>query len=176
MAKTLAATLSASLAWTQINTLDLSTVVDSATLGPSSSITDGTGANQANLLWHDKRTIAASANDDIDLYGVLEDVFGGAVNFAVVKGLLIANLGVSAATPVPTAGETLTIGAATVGTEFDSIFAGVGTSKLVLHSGGILFLSSPIDGLAVVATTADILRISNVGASSIDYSIAIIGA
>ena len=55
---------------------DLSTVTDPFALTKNIAITSGTGANQADLLFHDTRTIAASANDDLDLAGSLTDSLG----------------------------------------------------------------------------------------------------
>ena len=46
---------------------DLSTVTDPLALSKSIPLASGTGANQADLLFHDQRTIAASSNDDLDL-------------------------------------------------------------------------------------------------------------
>jgi hypothetical protein len=50
----------------------------------------GTGANQADKLWSDTRTLAASAVEDLDLAGVLVDALGVTATFARVKGLIIA--------------------------------------------------------------------------------------
>ena len=52
---------------------------------------DGVGANQADKIIHKQRTIAASANDDLDLAGLLTDAFGVTVTMVKVKGILIAS-------------------------------------------------------------------------------------
>ena len=45
-------------------------------------LTDGTGAGAANRLWSDRRTLAASATEDLDLAGVLTEHLGGTLTLA----------------------------------------------------------------------------------------------
>ena len=55
--------------WTATKTLDLSSVVDSDNKQIRESLDFGTGAGKANQVWHDTRTLAASASEDLDLAG-----------------------------------------------------------------------------------------------------------
>lgn len=50
---------------------------------------NGTGADQADLLWADERTLAASASEDLDLAGVLADAFGATLGMAEVVMILV---------------------------------------------------------------------------------------
>ena len=76
MAVTLNCTLRASLQWALLDTLDLSTVGDQATLQYSQNIANGTAVSTADLIWHDTRTLAAAANDDLDLNALTQSIFG----------------------------------------------------------------------------------------------------
>ena len=55
------------------------------------SLTDGTGANNGDILFMDQRTVATGANDDIDLAGSLSDAFGTTVAAAELVALFIIN-------------------------------------------------------------------------------------
>ena len=59
--------------------------------GPATDINlaDGTGTNQANRAYMATRTILTGANDDLDLNGVLTDVFGNLLSLTIVKGIII---------------------------------------------------------------------------------------
>lgn len=52
-------------------------------------LASGTGANQADLLWVDERTVAASSSEDLDLAGVLTDAFGATITAAEVVAIFI---------------------------------------------------------------------------------------
>ncbi len=70
------------------------------------ALTDGTGANQANILFADQRTVASASNDDIDLVGVLTDAFGATITAAELVAILIINVPISG----PANTTSLTIG------------------------------------------------------------------
>src|SRR3990167_137945 len=59
------------------------------------SFTNGTGVNQADEIWVDRRTVTPSTpTDDIDLSGTaLQNSFGRDLNLSVVKGFWIINKG-----------------------------------------------------------------------------------
>ena len=65
-------------------------------LGIDSSIkwSFGAGVKAANVLFHQKVTIAQAENDTLDLYasGTLKDAFGDALTMAAIKLLYIKNL------------------------------------------------------------------------------------
>lgn len=135
-------------------------------LGYSASIPTGTGSGKADEVYLASRTVASGADDDIDLHTSLLDLFGAA--FSPVKVVAIAI--VSGATA---AGEVLLVGNGT-----NPSFAGLfGAAAHVLKVGpsGAVYWSSPVDGLTVTNTTADILRVHNNGASSQTYSILLLG-
>lgn len=129
----------------------------------------GTGSGQADLVWGDSGTLAASANTDLDLAaGALTGALGGTVTFARVKAILVT----------ADAGNTnnVVVGGA-ASNQFTGPF-GAGTHTVSVPPGGALLLTAPgTTGWPVTAGTGDLLRIANSAAgSSVGYSIVIIGA
>lgn len=169
MADTLATTLIASIEWLRKETLDLSTVYDRAKLELNEELADGTAADQADILWHDQRTLGTGANDDLDLTALTQTVFGSTVtiNFAKVSAILIVNTDTIA-------GRKLQIDSS-VANAFTGWCNASITSKAEIGPDSALFLSSKKDAWAVTAGTGDILRINNPSAGSIVYNIAIVG-
>jgi hypothetical protein len=129
-------------------------------------LADGTGAAQADRVFSDTRTIAASSNDDLDLAGVLADAFGTVITFARIKGLYIA--------------------AAAANTNNVIVGAGTNPWNTWLNTAGTVTLRpgewvagavGDAVGHTVTAATGDILRIANSGAgTTVNYDIIIIGA
>ncbi len=131
---------------------------------------DGTGANQADLIYAAERTVGDGADDDIDLAGVLTDAFGATITSAEGVALLVINQQADG-----TANTTdLTIGA---GTNPWLGFLG-GTTPTVgpIKPGGIVLIAAgDAAGIgAITAGTADILRISNSAGAGNTYQIAVI--
>jgi hypothetical protein len=149
-------------------TLDLSSVESRLNFARSMSLAAGTGANQADRMWHDKRTIAASGTDDIDLAGSLLDVFGDALTFARIKGIAVwADAGNT---------NNVVVGAAAA-TQFVGPF-GAATHTAHARPGGLVAFAAP-DATAwpVGAGASDLLRIANSGAGTpVIYDIVLIGA
>ena len=71
------------------NALDLGSADLPFSLATSLSLTSGTGANQADRVFTDERTLAASGTEDLDLAAVLTDAFGAAITFAKIKAIAI---------------------------------------------------------------------------------------
>jgi hypothetical protein len=170
MADTLSVDLKASLTWLFSEGLDLSTVNDNAKLEYSQSTADGTGADQADKLWHDQRTVNAASNDDLDLTALVNSIFGTnvSISFAKVKAVLIVNAST-------TAGQLLRVGGAGAGQAFATPFNGSATAVVEVGADSCLMLVNKKDGWTVTPTTGDILRVANAGGSAVTYKIAIIG-
>lgn len=83
---------------------DFGNIVDSPTLNLDDTLADGIGLDQADIIWHDERTVTAAA-ETLDLTALTRTVFGdtATLNFVKVKGLVIKNKST-------TAGENLTVG------------------------------------------------------------------
>lgn len=129
---------------------------------------DGTTAGKADRMYSKTRTLIASATEDLDLAGVLTDIFGAVATFVKVKGLAIV-----AAT---TNANNVIVGAA-AGAPWLGILNATGT--ITLKPGGWFSAAcGAADNVAwpVVATTADLLKVANSGAGTpVSYDIVIIG-
>ncbi|MFB8242000.1 hypothetical protein ACFC58_36245 [Kitasatospora purpeofusca] len=160
--------LKVAAAATQTNPLDLVTGRAPLDFAAAIALGSGTGANQADMIWSDTRTLAASATEDLDLAGVLVGAFGNTLTFARIKGLIVRAAGANA--------NTVVVGGAAsngfVGWVADS------TDKVNVRPGGVLGLFAPdATGYPVTAGTGDLLRIGNGGAgTAVTYDIVVIGA
>ena len=134
--------------------------------------TDGTGANQADIIWTDERTVASASNDDLDLNGVLTNAFGQTVAFLEITGIIIVNAPRSGANNT----TNLTLG---VGTNPVTGYLGGTTPTVGPMRPGHVFVDWNTQDAAgvcpVVAGTGDILRIANSAAASATYQIWLIG-
>lgn len=148
--------------------LDLSTASAPLTLNKNVKLTDGSGLNQANLVFSDRRTIAASGSESLDLAGVLVDALGATLTFARVKALLV-----SAA-----AGNTNSVLVGGAASNAWATWADAADNEIIVKPGGAFALIAPdASGYAVTASTGDILQIANSGSgTSVTYDIVIIGA
>ena len=127
----------------------------------------GTGNGQVDKKFTDKRTLAASANEDLDLAGSLVDAFGAVITFAKIRALRIKaaaeNTNNVVVKPAAATGWLGPFGAA--------------THTLTLPPGGELLLVAPVAGWSVGAGATDLLNVANSGAgSSVTYEIEILGA
>jgi hypothetical protein len=131
-------------------------------------LASGNAANQVSKCFADRRTIAASSNDDIDLTGGgLTDPLNQALNFGTVKAIYVK---ASAANT-----NNVVVGGAGTGA-FNGPF-NAATAKVSLEPGAVFLVAAPAAGWAVTATSADLLRIANsAGGTSVTYDIIILGS
>jgi hypothetical protein len=129
----------------------------------------GTGANAADRMFSDTRTLGPSAGEDLDLAGSLVDAFGATMTFARIKLLWIyADSANNAANPVQ-----LTRPAA----NGVPLFLAAGDGISLNPGAGFLWFDPTATGVAVTATTADLLHVTNgAGTNSVNYDVLIIGA
>lgn len=148
--------------------LDLSSAHDQMVFRRSVQLADGAAAGQADVVFHDRRTLAASAAEDIDLSGALVDALGDAVAFVRVKGLFI-----SAA-----AANTTTVVVGAAGANGWATFLNT-TGTLTLRPGACVgAFAGPADatGYVVTPATGDLLHVANGGANEVIYDVVVIGA
>lgn len=130
------------------------------------SFVNGTGANQADILYMAERTVASASNDDIDLAGVLTDAYGATITVAELVALVVANVQADG-----TANSTnLTLGGAT------NFVPGFENALWPISPGGIFEIVSPgAAGLATItASTGDLLRVANSSGAQAKYLIGIL--
>ncbi len=129
---------------------------------------NGTGAAQADVLYANTATLAASANTDIDLSGALAPAVGGTSVFARVSGLLVV------ADPGNT--NNVVVGGA-ASNAWATWLNAAGTMQV--RPGGFNLMGTGTTDTTrhlVTAGTGDLLRIANGGAgSTVTYTIAIVG-
>lgn len=152
----------------QRSLLDLATAIVPLSLLRAYATLDGTGLGQADRIFHDRRTLGASATEDLDLAGILTDPFGAVITFARIKAMLIA------ADPANT-NNVIVGGAATNGF---ITWVGAATHTVTVRPGGLLLVAAAdATAYAVTAATADLLHIANSGAgTSVTYDVVLIGA
>jgi hypothetical protein len=132
-------------------------------------LVDGTGAGQANQVYRARRTLAASAFEDLDLSGAsLQNPFGTNIAFARIKAVGIAALAANV--------NNVVVGGAP-SNAWVGPFGAATHTKAVRPGGFELWACNDATGWPVTATTADLLRIANsAGGSSVTYDILLIGA
>ncbi|MFF3310484.1 hypothetical protein [Streptomyces sp. NPDC002952] len=166
----LSGTVLAMSAFAELSTaLDLGTAKAPQSFNRSVTLGSGTAAGKADRVFADRRTLAASATEDLDLAGVLLDAFGAAITFVRVKGLFIS----AAAANV----NNVIVGASATNT-WSTLLNATGT--VTLRPGATLGAMAGVTdptGYAVTASTGDLLKIANSGAgTSVTYDIFVIGA
>ncbi len=134
----------------------------------ASSLTfeNGTGANQANMIFADTRTLSASATEDLDLAGGLTSALGVTLTFTKIKAIIIT----------AAAGNTNAVNITRPAANGVPIFIAAGDG-ISLTPGGIFAAALPnAAGVTVTAGTGDLLTLTNsAGTTPVTYNIVIVG-
>lgn len=129
----------------------------------------GTGAGQADLVFHDTRTLAASGTEDLDLAGVLVDAYGVALTFVRLKFIIVAAADANT--------NNVLVGGVTNGVA--SFLSPAATGITTLRPGAFVAWAcgaADVTGYAVTAATADLLHIANSAAGTgVTYDVIIGG-
>lgn len=140
---------------------------DNDKLSYSQTLTDGTGVNQAEAVWHKESIVLLSGNSTTyDLTNLIRTVLGDATHsttFVTIKAIHLVNLS--------TSGGELHIGGAATN-EWSEMFAADG-DKLVIPLDSANLWSSRRCGKEVDGTNKN-LKVAAVG-GDVTYSIAIVG-
>jgi hypothetical protein len=121
------------------------------------ALASGVGATQADKVFSESAKSIAG-NYDVDLSGVLLDVFGAAILFARIKAIAIF--------VDPTSVSNVVLGAGAAN-QFVGPF-GAAAHTISTRPGGATVLFAPdATGWPVTAATADILRLAPSGASAL---------
>lgn len=146
--------------------LDLATASVPLSLIETVRLASGTGADQADKVWHDQRTLAASGTEDLDLAGVLTDALGVTVTMAKLKALII-----SAA-----AGNTNNVNVSRPASNGVPWALAAGDGIPVVPGGQLWLVAPNATAYAVTAGTGDLITVTNSGAgSSVTYDVVLIG-
>jgi hypothetical protein len=164
----LASEIKASINWLFQEPLALTTVGDASQLSYDDQLSNGSAADQANTIWSDQRTVAASGHDDLDLTNLTHTLFGStlSIDLASVKAILLVNTST-------TTNDRLRFDSS-VANACTAPFGGSATSLVEIGADSALLLSSKKDGWTV-DSTHKILRVANPSADAITYNIVILG-
>lgn len=151
----------------QTKAQDLTVTSDPLAKVWAAHLESGAGIGLADRVFHDTRTLAASATEDLDLAAVLADVFGATLTFARVKGLFVS---ASAANT-----NNVVIGAGT--NPWATLLNSTGTVALRPGAAAAFFAgAADAVGYAVTAATGDILKVTNsAGSTTVTYDVVIVG-
>jgi len=141
---------------------DLSRTLRATPASYALSLGDGTGANQAQIVWSDSRVVT-SPGQALNLQSLADTRDGAAVtvSFSAIKLLYVRNKSTSADTIV------------TLSSVFVS-FCGLSAGTHVVRSGGIFLCAAPgEDSANVIAGSSATITIG--GIAGAEYDIAIIG-
>jgi len=127
------------------------------------ALTDGTGENQAQVVWSDSRTIPTQNTDQIDLTALPDD--RGSVSFSSIKVAYIRNSG--------TAQLAVVAGALVPNSWAGFGYADESVSEFTIMAGGAAMVSAPTATGLVVASSQRILRVD--GSAGETYDIVLIG-
>lgn len=147
--------------------LDLATVTAPLTYRHRTALTSGTTGDEADLVFHDTRTLAAEGTENLDLAGVLTSALGATLTFVQIKALMVS------AAAANTNNVVVTLPAANgvpLVSDSENVFPPV-------RPGGIALWFDPGDaGIAVTAGTGDLITITNSGAgTAVTYDVIILG-
>lgn len=134
MAKTLSASVRVVLSAVHQLLADLSTPKDNPSISVSASLSDGTEADEVDLLYHDEVTVDNEVVT-IDLCGdaTVTDKFGDQVDFAGGKIILVQNANTAAGEHIDVFGGTNSI----------QIGPNDGTDQARVYPGGLVLLYAP---------------------------------
>lgn len=152
---------------TATDALDLVSVSAPLSYDKRIRLTSGTGADQANQLFTDTRTLTASATEDLDLAGVLVDSFGDTLTFARIKAVIV---GAAAA-------NTNNVNVTRPASNGVPLFLAASDGIAVRPGGVFAWIAPDVTGVAVTAGTGDLLTFTNsAGSTSVTYDVVIVGA
>ena len=166
MASTLEATLKLSISASMRGALDLSGSLASLREVYLQAFADGAGANAAEEIFADERTVAASGNEDIDLAGSLTNILGEAVVFTAIKAIIIK------ADP----GNTNAVQVTRPASNGVPLFMAAGDGISLAPGEVFSWFSGSAAGKVVTADSGDLLNIANSSSGTgVTYKIIVIG-
>ena len=145
---------------------DLSTPTDNLVQDYSVTLATGSGADQANVIFHDQRTLADAAVDTLDLYasGSLLDPLGVALTMEQLKVLYLANTSTT---------NSLTIGPSATAV---ALCADKASDIIIIPPEGKFLWTSPASGGLDLTTNKNlVLTHDSTDATALIYNIIAIG-
>jgi hypothetical protein len=166
MATSLQATLSILLSGGIVDTLDVGEVSYPLALNLVNNFANGSGANQANKVFTDTRTLSASGTESLDLAGGLTDAFGVTLTFTKIKAIIVT----------AAAGNTNSVQVTRPASNGLPLFMAAGDGIPLTPDAVFAAVFPNADGVAVTAGTGDLLTFTNsAGSTSVTYTIVVVG-
>ncbi len=163
----LTAVVKVSIEADQKSPLDLADVRFQPLIQAVRNLENGTGLNQVNQLFTDQRTLTASASEELDLSGGLNDAFGNSIAFTKVKGVLV----------IAASGNTNDVNITRPASSGVPIFLNASDGMPVKPNGFFMWTAPDAGGVTVTNSSADRIALANsAGGSAVTYNIAIIGS
>lgn len=162
----LTASIKAAIKASHTRTLDLGTPAYQLSKAIEIALATGTGSSQADLLFTDTRTVAASGTDALDLAGGLTDAYGTTLAFVELRAILV----------VASSANTNNVRVNRPASNGVPIFLAAGDG-IDVPPGGTFMWASPLDGkVTVTAGTGDLLNIDNSSSGTgVNYDVVILG-
>ncbi|MFC8432251.1 hypothetical protein [Streptomyces sp. NPDC057253] len=157
--------LSVSFDTMQTSALDLVTGQATVDLLKEIVLGSGTSSGQADRLFTDRRTLAASATENLDLAAVLLDAFNATLTFVKLKAILI----------IADSGNTNNVNVIREATNGVPLFLAAGDGVPV-QPGGIFLWVAPGAGVTVTPSTGDLITVTNsAGGTPVTYDVYLLG-
>jgi hypothetical protein len=161
----LTAQFNLSLTGKQTSALDLGTGTFPFAISLAVALASGTGADQADRIFSDTRTLGASATEDLDLAASLTDAFGASITFVKVKAVVIT----------AAAANTNDVNVTRPAANGLPLFLAASDGIPVRPKGAFVWFA-PGTGITVTPGTGDLLTLTNsAGGTGVTYSVVIIG-
>lgn len=162
----LQASVSTALAGTLTDILDVGAATYPLGLNVVNNFADGTGANQANKVFTDTRTLTASSAESLDLAGGLVDAFGLTLTFTRIKAIIVT----------AAAGNTNSVQVTRPASNGLPLFMAASDGIALTPGASFTAVFPDANGIAVTAGTGDLLTFTNsAGGTSVTYTIVLIG-
>lgn len=143
--------------------MELSSALDQIAKDLTFTFSNGSGANQINMIWHDQRSVG-SGGENLDLAGSLTSAFGATITFTSVKGVIIKAADANAAN----------VQFSRPASNGVPLFAAASDQVNIRPGGLFVFISPDASGVAVTAGTGDILTVA-AASGTVSYDIYILG-
>ncbi len=166
MATSLKTVVTARIDATYQNIIDLVTADAPLQTQKKITMTNGTGASTADLVFSDTRTLSASASENLDLAGSLADVFGSTLTFVELRAVMV----------IAAAGNTNNVRVTRPASNGVPLFLAA-SDGIDVPPGGVFLWACPADGkVTVTASTGDLLTVANSSSgTSVTYDVVIVG-
>ena len=157
--------ITASINLTEGSAVDFGSAIRQILASFSLTLDNGTGDNQADLVFADQRTLAASATENLDLAGALAQTFGATLTMAKLKAMYFKAAD----------GNTNNV---IIGNVTNGIVGpfGAATHSILVPPGGVFLWAGPKTGQTITAGTQDLIKVANSGGGTgVTYDVVLLG-